>query len=134
VSYDNLVNAKLRNPAFVRVADALLQRYYHILCVKNETKIKITGRIDVKCLLGAYLIAFKPEYVFEVATDKSKAVQEASLPMLNSFLHVTNAIVETAKFFHELSPTITPQFASAFATYFIRFKQWKTEVLTMLYL
>ncbi len=45
-------------------------------------------QVHVKIFQATYLIATKPEHVFEVTDDLSKRALEASTPMLTSFHHV----------------------------------------------
>ena len=75
---------------------------------------EVVGACNARVFLAAYMIAFKPNNVFEVMDDLARALFDASGPMLSVFEEILTKSREK-----------DPAFEAMTTEYFLRFSAWK---------
>lgn len=84
----------------------------------------ISGTVNIKIYVAAYMIAAKPNHVFENMGELEEKVFDASKPMLEAF-HKTATALSQGKTWDFIRKKVAPNLPSLLCTYLRTFKDWK---------
>mmetsp|Transcript_6055 Transcript_6055/g.14576 ORF Transcript_6055/g.14576 Transcript_6055/m.14576 type:complete len:1063 (-) Transcript_6055:927-4115(-) len=130
-TYDEAVNtpfedlsAKLREDKVVTSAKEMLHRVIQLANWGRRGRPLISGTVNVKIYLAAYMIAARPNHVFENVTELEKKVLDASKPTLLLF-HATAKALSRGESWHDVKKNVAQKLPSLLCTYLRTFKEWK---------
>ena len=124
-SFDSLV-VLLREKPVIAAAKRCLQRI-HLLTVfrhGSPSRVLSPGNVNVRVVLAAFMIAYRPAYVFESMAPLETALLEAATPLITTFQAICLAVV-TGGSFASVPHELTRNFATMLYEYLKRFKAWK---------
>jgi hypothetical protein len=124
LSYDQLV-LKLRKTRLMAVSNDMVVRLTSLINWNRVDDPRVSGRVHVKIFQAAYIIAAKPESVFEVVDDLSNTLSQAARPMLLSFHDVCRRLSEGELWKDMQEGELVKEFPVRFCTYLRSFKAWK---------
>jgi hypothetical protein len=130
ITFEEL-SEKLRRDDVLDVSGSLLLRFIQLINWNGKRRpnhhVCLTGVINVKIFLAAYMIAARPDRVFESQDEKlEKEVFEASEPLLVCFHQLARNLCERS--WAELAgDTDRKQLRTLLCTYLRTFKAWKIE-------
>lgn len=120
ISFQDL-SAKLRSAKTLDAGGDMLLRMLQICNWGHKEQPWITGTVNVKIFLAAYMIVAKPSQVFESIEDLEQKLMDATSPMLES-VHATAQALSEGKGWAELAPRVL---CTNLITYLRSFKSWK---------
>jgi hypothetical protein len=130
ITFDELA-AVLRQKPRIDTMKNMLMRVCH-LTIRQRTSeewLKVGGSpipetVNVRVFLAAYMIAYKPDHVFENMGTLEDAVFNAAGPMLQNFEAICEA-VKTNKNWREVDSKLREEFPQLLSKYLTSFKDWK---------
>mmetsp|Transcript_23312 Transcript_23312/g.58437 ORF Transcript_23312/g.58437 Transcript_23312/m.58437 type:complete len:1029 (+) Transcript_23312:225-3311(+) len=118
------LSSKLREDKVVTAAKDMLHRVIQLANWGRGSKPLISGTVNVKIYLAGYMIAARPNHVFENVADLENKVLLASKPMIEGF-HKTAIALSQGKSWNYVRKHISLQLPSLLCTYLRSFKEWK---------
>jgi hypothetical protein len=118
------ISTKLREDKIIDVSGDMLFRFIQL---SNWNRIKqplITGTVNVKIFLAAYMIASKPKNVFEEIKELENKVIKAAESLLICVQETVKAL-RSGKKWSDLKKNIAKDISSILCTYLRTFKEWK---------
>lgn len=125
ISFEALV-ILLREQPIIKAAKAVLQRIHLQSTFRHGSPSRSidAGNVNVRVFLAANMIAYRPSHVFESMGQLEQPLFESSVPLLNMFHGICNALL-ACKCFAQVPSTLTKEFPTALFEYLKRFKAWK---------
>ena len=122
-SFDDLA-AKLREPELLDVMQKTVLRVFYLSFGRRGTRRIAEANLNIRVFLAAYMIAFRPSYVFEQPHGAlEKELHAVSEPLLQYFERVCEELRE--KPIHNVARELTDEFPAMLHTYVKKFKAWK---------
>jgi hypothetical protein len=87
-----ILSARLRQDKVIDACGDMLLRVIQLANWRRNDQPLISGSVNVKVFLAAYMIATHPSHVFEMVGDLASKVLSASRPMLECFHDTATAL------------------------------------------
>ena len=116
----------LREKPIIAVTKAILQRV-HMLSTFRHGSPKMAlapGNVNVRVVLAAFMVAFRPTHVFEAMAQLEQTLYESALPLVKKFEEIVKSIAIN-KGFSGVPLDLTKDFALLLFEYLRNFKAWK---------
>lgn len=108
----------------VSAARDMLHRVIQLANWGRATRPLISGTVNVKIYMAAYMIAARPTHVFESAGELEMRVLNASRSMLGP-LHKAATALSQGRTWKHVRTHVAPRLPSLLCTYLRTFKDWK---------
>jgi hypothetical protein len=123
-SYDALL-VRLENKTVIAKMKSCLQRISLLSTFRHGSPSDKSENVNTRFFLAAYMIAFRPNHVFESFGDLEKTLYESAQATIAKFESICNAIVVKGSF-RDIDKEISSDFPNLLYTYLVNFQKWKT--------